>query len=286
MTKIHRLKFYSSGLLKLLLAAGILVAAVALYRNLLDPLLESAFGLGGAGASFWRRLNLVLVATAAYAVFVRFYEKRPVTELAPRWRAILLAAAAGSLSIGITIVLLFAAGFYRLEAIEPIGPAFGVFGAIWVAALLEEIFFRGILFRIAEERLGSHGALAFSAAVFGAMHLANAGVSFVTFFSVTLAGLIWAGVYLLTRNLWAAAAHHSCWNATIFAAGLPLSGELEWMPRAPLVTSIHGAELWSGGAFGPEDSLLNVLVSAAICVALWLLARRAGQLRPRLLPRE
>ena len=62
--------------------------------------------------------------------------------------------------------------------------------------------------------------------------------------------------------------------------------ELEWIARAPLRSSIHGAELWSGGGFGPEDSLLNIFVSIAICVGLWILARRAGQLRQPIGPQE
>lgn len=274
-----KLRFYVAGLLQLLLAGACVVGAIVLYRLLLDPLLEPALGLGDSAATFWRRFNVFLVAAVAYVAFVKFYEKRPVLELAFRWKTILLGAVAGSLSIGVTIAILFAAGFYRLEGIREIAPALGIFGLIWTAAFLEEVTFRGILFRILEERLGSGAALAISATVFGAMHLANGGVRWITFFSVTLIGLMWAGVYMVSRNLWVVAAHHSCWNATIFATGLPLSGDTEWILRAPLETRFTGAELWSGGAFGPEDSLINLVVSSGICLALWRLARRSGQIR-------
>jgi hypothetical protein len=87
---------------------------------------------------------------------------------------------------------------------------------------------------------------------------------------------MWALVFIVSRNLWVAAAHHCCWNATIFLIGLPLSGE-DWRAQAPFETVSHGSILWTGGAFGPEDSLINLLVSFAICAALWGLARRIGK---------
>lgn len=275
-----KLRFYLSGLLQIALATVCVFGAVVLYRLLFDPLIAPLVR-GEAAESFWRRFNVFLVVTAAYAAFVKLYEKRPVAELAFRGKAILLGAIAGSLSIGVTIAILFATGFYQLEGVRSLTPSLGILGMIWTAAFFEEVTFRCILFRIAEERVGSRWALAISAIVFGAMHLANDGVSWVTFFSVTLIGLMWAGVYMVSRNLWVVAAHHSCWNATIFATGLPLSGDNVWILRAPLETRYTGSDLWSGGAFGPEDSLINLAVSAALCVALWRLAQRRGQVKER-----
>ena len=129
---------------------------------------------------------------------------------------------------------------------------------------------------ILEEGAGTRWAAAGSAVIFSVAHLANNDVRWVTLLSVTLAGLIWTCVFIVSRNLWVAAAHHSCWNATIFLIGLPLSGE-NWRALAPLVTVSHGSILWTGGAFGPEDSLVNVAVSAVICAALWRLAERRGR---------
>jgi hypothetical protein len=85
-------------------------------------------------------------------------------------------------------------------------------------------------------------------------------------------------IFIVSRNLWVAAAHHSCWNATIFLIGVPLSGE-NWRALAPLETVSHGSVLWTGGAFGPEDSLVNVVVSILICAALWRLSQHRGSVR-------
>ena len=275
---MSRTRFYLEGLLKLILAAGCLVGAIAAYRLLLHPALEHGLSLGKDASSVVRRVGILASMVLSYWGFVRFYERRTPQELSIRWKWMLLAAGAGAVSIGVTILTLFATGHYEVVSTRGIAPAVGVFGMIWIAAVLEEVAFRGILFRLLEERVGTYAALAGSALVFGAVHLSNHGTSWVTMISATLAGLMWAGVYLLSRNIWVSAAHHCFWNATIFATGLPLSGE-DVQAQAPFETVSHGSVLWTGGGFGPEDSLVNVLVSGAICYALWRVARRKGLFR-------
>jgi membrane protease YdiL (CAAX protease family) len=235
-------------------------------------LIASAFSLGEHASSLVRRVNIFAIAVLSYWAFVHFYERRATQELAPRWRWILLAAVAGPLSIGVTILVLYATGNYQLISFRGFGQAPGILATIWVAAVLEELAFRGILFRILEEGIGTTAAWLGSSVIFCVAHLANNGVHWITWLSVTLAGLMWGGVFILSRNIWVAAAHHCCWNATIFLIGLPLSGE-NWRPQALFETVSHGSVLWTGGAFGPEDSLVNIVVSLAICAALWWLVR-------------
>jgi uncharacterized protein len=270
---MHKSRFLLKGLLKICVAAACLVAAIATYRFLLHPLIESAFSLGGHASSIVRRANIFVVVVLSYWAFVRYYERRAAQELSLQWRWIVLAAVAGSMSIGVTILALYATGHYQLMAFRGFGQASGILATIWIAAVIEEVAFRGILFRILEEGIGTRAAWVGSAVIFCAAHLANNGVHWVTLLSVTLAGLMWAAVFIVWRNIWVVAAHHCCWNATIFMIGLPLSGE-DWRAQAPFETVSHGSVLWTGGAFGPEDSLVNIFVSIAICAALWRLARR------------
>jgi membrane protease YdiL (CAAX protease family) len=266
-------RFLLQCLFKLCVAATCMVAAIAAYRFLLHPLIESAFSLGEHASSIVRRVSIFVVVVLTYWAFVRFYERRAARELSLRWRWIGLAAVAGSLSIGVTILALFATGHYQLLSFRGFSQATGIFATIWVAAVVEELAFRGILFRILEEGIGTRAAWLGSSVIFCVAHLANNGVHWVTWLSVTLAGLMWTAVFIVWRNIWVVAAHHCCWNATIFMIGLPLSGE-NWRAQALFETVSHGSVLWTGGAFGPEDSLVNVFVSIAICAALWRLARR------------
>jgi CAAX protease family protein len=273
---MHKSRFLLKVLLKLCVAAACLVAAIAAYRFLLHPLIESAFSLGEHASSIVRRVNIFVAVVLSYWAFVRYYERRAAQELSLKWRWIVLAAVAGSLSIGVTILALYATGHYQLVSFRGFGQATGILATIWIAAVVEEVAFRGILFRILEEGIGTRAALVGSAVIFSVSHLANNGVHWVTVLSVTLAGLMLAAVFIVSRNIWVVAACHCCWNATIFMIGLPLSGE-DWRAQAPFETVSHGSVLWTGGAFGPEDSLVNIFVSLAICAVLWRLARRTGK---------
>lgn len=276
-----RARLLLAGLVQFVVGAASVQASLVACRYALVPALVAVLSIDVTGAAVVRRAVIFVATVAAYWAFVHWYERRPVRELHLAWRTLLAGAVAGSLSIGATIVLLFATGHYQVVAIRGLGGAADVLGVIAVAALIEEVFFRGLLFRILEEQVGTRWALTVSALVFSAAHVANNGFRPVTLMAVALTGLMWAGVYIASRSLWVAAAHHACWNATIFLSGLPLSGQEEWRAQAPLVTEYTGAVLWSGGAFGPEDSLVSVIVTAVACAALWRLARATDTSFPR-----
>lgn len=102
-----------------------------------------------------------------------------------------------------------------------------------------------------------------------------------TLMSVTVLGLLWGGLFVLTRNLWVVAANHAAWNFTILLSGVPLSGIEDWRAVAPLESRYAGPDWLTGGMFGPESSPL-VIVSATIVVVLLLRAarRRGAFLKP------
>jgi membrane protease YdiL (CAAX protease family) len=273
-----RSRFFLRQGLKLAAGATCLVGSIATYRLLIHPAIASVLALGDEASSVVRRIGIFASVVLAYRVFVRYYERRPVLELAPRYLWTLLSAVAGALSIGVTILFLYASGHYHLVSFRGFDGTAGVLAQIAIAAVIEELAFRGVLFRIVEETTGTAAALLASAVIFCVAHLANNGLHGVTLLTIALAGLMWAGVFVVWRNLWVVAAHHGCWNATIFLIGVPLSGE-DWRAQAPLETLPHGSVLWTGGAFGPEDSLVNIVVMMGLCAGLFWLARRRQQWR-------
>jgi hypothetical protein len=260
---------------KLILGAVCLVGAIAVCRLFVRPEVLSALSLGENASSAVRRAVLFAAAVLSYGAFVRFYERRSVTELSFR-RCTLVAAAAGALSIGLTVLFLYATGHYELVAFRGFDGTAGALVTIAIAAVFEELVFRALLFRILEETFGTSAALFGSAALFSVAHLTNNGVHAITPLTVTVAGLMWAGIFIVWRNVWVVAAHHACWNATIFLIGVPLSGE-NWQSQAPWETAVRGSDLWTGGSFGPEDSVLNIAVMALLCAALWWIGRRRGR---------
>jgi membrane protease YdiL (CAAX protease family) len=217
-----------------------------------------------------------------YWAYVHWHEKREVTELRLQPLPILLAGASGAGLLVLPIAVLFALGAYEMVLFRGISPALlGVAVLIGIAALLEELVYRCVLFRVLEQAWGTGVALAAQAVVFAVAHLENvenggAGDVVMMLASVTLTGLLWGGVFVLARNVWVVAANHAAWNFTILLSGVPLSGIEDWRALAPIESRYAGPDWLTGGLFGPESSLL-VMVSIAVAVVLLLrAARRRG----------
>ena len=154
----------------------------------------------------------------------------------------------------------------------PWGPALA---APIVAAVTEEILMRAILFRILEEATGSVIALVVSAVVFGALHGWNPGATVTNTMAIALeAGVLLAAVYMVSRRLWMPIGLHLAWNyAEGGVFGANVSGA-----HAPgfFLSHFSGPELLSGGAFGPEASVVAVAVCLVGGVSFLVVAKRWG----------
>jgi membrane protease YdiL (CAAX protease family) len=269
-------------LLSLLLGGIAIVGAIALVRQGLVPLFDHLFQPTPAALSAFRRLGIFLGVLGAYAAYVRWFERRRASELHPRLLQPLLGGTAGALMIGLPIAVLFALGAYQLVQVRGLSsPLWAVAAQIFIAAMLEELVYRALLFRVLERALGTGIALALQAVAFALPHLENlAGGSALDAASLLASclvlGTLWAALFVLTRNLWVGVAHHAAWNFTILLSGVPLSGIEDWRALAPLRSMYSGPAWLTGGAFGPEGSLL-VIATSALATA-WLLgfAKRRG----------
>jgi membrane protease YdiL (CAAX protease family) len=178
--------------------------------------------------------------------------------------------------------VLFVLGAYEQVLFRSASPALlGVAALIGIAAILEELVYRCLLFRVLERAWGTKWALVVQAVAFALQHWENVeqgGTSDVVtmLVSVTLVGLLWAGVFVLARNLWVVAANHAAWNFTIVLSGMPLSGIEDWRKLAPLESRFAGPDWLTGGMFGPESSLLVIASTTVAVVLLLRAARRRG----------
>lgn len=282
----RHLRVTARALGSLLLGGLAIVGPILVFRQGLLPLIDAIFQPGPAGLSAIRRAGILLAAIGGYLAYVRWHEKRPATELRLQPIRLLVGGASGALLVAVPIALLFAVGAYDLVLFRAVSPALsGVAVLIGIAATLEELIYRCLLFRVLERAWGTGMALAVQAVVFAVGHLENLehGPTVqvaVMLLSVTLVGLLWAAVFVLTRNLWVAAANHAAWNFTILLSGVPLSGIEDWRALAPLETRYAGPDWLTGGIFGPESSLLVIASTTAAVVLLLRAARRHGMLRP------
>jgi uncharacterized protein len=110
-------------------------------------------------------------------------------------------------------------------------------------------------------------AILISAAAFGYAHFNNPGATAVTIFGTGLGGLMYGIAFLGGRNIWLPVGLHFGWNffqGNIY--GFPVSGTVE---PGLIVQETIGADLWTGGAYGPEAGLIG-MASRFVVIALLL----------------
>lgn len=269
-------------LFALLLGGVAVLGSIFVFRQGLLPLIDAWFQPDAGTLSAIRRIGILLAAVAGYWGYVRWHEKSRAIELKPRLLGVPLGAASGALMVVLPMSLLFA-----IDAYEPLlfrgasSALWGVAALIVIAATLEELVYRCLLFRVLERSTGTGIALVVQALVFAVGHLENLpdaspGDAARLLVSVSLLGVLWATLFVLTRNLWVVAAHHAAWNFTILLSGLPLSGIEDWRALAPMESRMLGADWLTGGMFGPESSLLVIATSAMATLWLLRIARRRG----------
>jgi len=258
---------------RIVLAIGSIVGCIVLLQG-------AGRALHVAPESGWGRvLGLVLIAGVClvYAAYVRAIERRPVVELALRDgpAAFGKGFVVGAALFSATILELWVIGVYRVVAVFGVDALLAPLVAALIAGFVEEIVFRGVLFRIVEESLGSWLALGLTAVAFGLVHAFNHGATWVSTLAIALeAGVLLGAVYMFSRRLWTCIGLHCAWN---FAEGGVFGASVSGGKASGLLGArFHGPDILTGGSFGPEASAVAVLVCLAAGVAFVQLARRRG----------
>lgn len=239
-------------------------------------------GLEDADGGRWVQTLVALAASlAASWAMMAWAERRPFGALGFAWgrslpREWVVGTALGAALLGAAVVLLAATGGaqWTADAGTPAGWLRFVAGTLVffaLAALLEEVVFRGYPFQVLARAVGAWPAVAAFAVLFALLHAGNPNVRPLGLANICLAGVLLSAAYLRTRSLWFATGVHLGWNWMMASLlDLPVSGlDLD----APLYTGVEtGPDWWTGGAFGPEAGLAATAAIAA--GTAWLLRTR------------
>jgi uncharacterized protein len=252
----RRSKELGLALLNFVLVLGLLFGTQALIRG----------HVGDSGGS----VILSAVVFAAYLAGTRWIEAHQPPELVGKGG---IAEFAGGLGLGIALFsvvmfLLWIVGDYHPSVHGSIsGLATGALIALMVG-IGEETLVRGFVFRIVEIAGGTWIGVLVSSALFGAGHAFNPGATFISSIAIALeAGVLLAAAYVLTGRLWFPIGVHTGWNfteGTVF--GMSVSGH-DTKPGL-LAGTLKGPAILTGGAFGPEASILAVAVCLGVAVLL------------------
>jgi uncharacterized protein len=267
----RRLLFFTVSLLAGLIVLQALTSLVA--RQI--PVTERSLWLVPA------KLLLGVLMLWLYRSEVQYFERRDVVELAPHGAARRVAAGIilGAVLFSVVFALLALGGYVQ-------HPKFGGFtglpeqlAASFAAAVGEELIFRGAIFRITDERLGTAAALLISSILFGLLHAANPGATAVSTVAIAVeAGALLGMAYSASGSLWLPMGLHFGWNFTeggVF--GTAVSGG---QSHGLIESVLSGPTLVTGGAFGPEASVITVAVCLAATAVAGVWTVRHGRWRP------
>jgi membrane protease YdiL (CAAX protease family) len=227
-------------------------------------------------------MAMVALAMWVYVGFARFVERRRPDDLAlvPGMRELGIGMLVGSGLYTASVLVLLAMGTMRIEGLNPVSVMLPAISMAISSGFLEELLFRGALFRIVEEWLGSWVSVVVSSVVFGAVHLMNPAATLTGAIFISIeAGLLLAAAYMLTRRLWLGIGFHISWNYTQSAVfgGIVSGGVAE---PGLFKTVTEGSELLTGGNFGLEASLVPCVLATTAGVILVTRAVRLGHVVP------
>ena len=265
---------YSTPARIILLLLSILVGIIA--AQFLVLVLADLFPPKSQLALLLEMLIVLAGVTGAYLGAARWYEHRAVSELA-------LEGAGRELSLGLwiggglfalVIGVLWLLGVYRPSGWNDLSVLIPALAANLPSGVIQELAFRGVIFRIAEEKTGAYSALLISALVFGLLHAAGTGSTPLGILSAAIvAGGLLGAAYLLTRRLWLPIGIHVAWdfaNDGIFGVG---AGAISGEPIRGLIQArLAGSALLTGGDAGVEASIITLLI---IGIAAYLMALKA-----------
>lgn len=255
------------------------------------------FAKGGfAGSTEVFLLTVALCALPAVGMtrlFVRFLDRRTLASLGARWpeggrRTALWQLVTVPLAVltllGLWLALLRALpsslAVVRVAGVSPdftAGPAWWPLSPVLLLVCLllgfmlqgglEEWVVRGYVYSALKEHWRPGTAALASSVLFSLLHAGNPGVSAIALVNIVLAGLVLAALVERSGSLWSASLAHGTWNfAVACVLSMPISGVRVFHLLDPPVS---GDGWWTGGAFGPEASLLLTLLALPLAAVLW-----------------
>lgn len=249
------------------------VATVLIGLLFIGPLLLNTLGVVVAGT-----VGLCLTGLLANLLTMRIFDRRPLADIGLRGgqasgRNFLLGAILGAGAAALMLCGPLLAGTGHLVARQNsqfTWPTLVFYlAALLVAAMGEEMIFRGYAFQLLVEKIGPFATVLPVGVIFGLAHSGNPYASVIGVLNTILWGILLGYAFLRSHDLWLPIGLHFGWNAVLPLFGVNLSGLTIEITRYFYRWDL--TPLWSGGNYGPEGGLLTTIFA----VALFMLLARA-----------
>ncbi len=244
------------------------------YRALLWVLVPVGQVMGGQMIAL--TVAKLVAAAVASALAIAIFESHKLADIGLLWNdgakrnlltGVVLGAVAALLSVGPAIAFGFA--HFQNVANADVSWRGALFTPVllFCGALAEEIVFRGFTLQYLMKGYGRWAAILGVGALFGIMHAGNPGSTTISTINTAGFGIVFGAAVLRSRDLWLPAGIHFAWNTVLPFLGVGLSGLTIRVTGYELVWS--AGDLWSGGKYGPEASVVTSLVIVLLLAAIW-----------------
>ena len=223
-------------------------------------------------------LITAVVLLLLYNLLIRYVEANDACKIAPRKD---ISSIGNGLFIGfsyfiIVTVTMSLCGYYHIKSIQfDLEKQLFSFTLFFLVAVSEEIFFRGILFRMINRRWNIWAALVISALIFGGLHIFNDNATLWSSIAIAIeAGSLLGAAYAYSKNIWLPIGIHWIWNYTQGnILGFPVSGEDN--VTSIITPEISGPQWLTGGSFGAEASVISAVIG--LLISLWFIRKTIQQ---------
>jgi membrane protease YdiL (CAAX protease family) len=218
-----------------------------------------------------------IVLLASYYYLFRLYDKREITEISLKYllKEMFGSFIFGFLIISLSIFILYLLGHY--EAYDIITTQFTArsFTVLIFAALVEDLFHRGLILRVMENWLGTHIALVIAMLV-ELQHVFNPNTDLYSIFLYLIWGFTMAMLFIYTKRIWLPFFFHLGWNFAQPFYGSNLTGTTDM--GSIIQSKFTGHELLTGGDSGIENSIITTSFLLIIGVVYYYLSKKEGKI--------
>jgi membrane protease YdiL (CAAX protease family) len=182
----------------------------------------------------------------------------------------------GFFTISFVIFILYVLGYYQPFSIITAHYPIKFFTVLMFAALVEDLFHRGLIIRVCENWLGTHLSIVIAMLVELQQHFFNPNFNLFSHFLTLIWGFTMAMMFIYTQRIWLPYFFHLGWNFSQPFYGSNLSGLNDM--GSIIQSKFNGPEILTGGAVGIEGSILTVTFLLLIGIIFYYRAKREGKI--------
>lgn len=273
-------------IVKKILAFWLCYIAGAFVAEGIIILLHFAFGKNMLVGDVFDTQTMMLITYYGYIamsgaalLYWKWIEKKPLSEmgLTKEFGSYYIGTVIGVVLIAVSVFAIVLTGNIEYHGIFENTDIFAIIlliGGFVVQGATEEFLCRGVVFHSLKEKKSLDIAMDISTLMFIIPHLSSlfdSGLIYGIFgiINLLLISTVFSLLTIRFKSIWAACGLHSAWNAVLYSIlGLNLSGNDKTVTAIFNIQSV-GENIWNGGKYGIEASVITTVVLAVTVVLIW-----------------